>query len=662
MAPRVDRGAQRSRIAPLIAAVVSLAAREATAQPAPAPAPIEILVTGEQTPPGATSFGRRDVREMPGVLDDPYRAIELAPGVSPAASGVPYYFIRGAPPGNIGYFFDGVDVPLLFHAGGGPSVIPSAMIKRVELFPGPYPASFGRFAGAVVDAESTPPADAWRGVFSFRAIDIGGFVEGPIGEDVNVLVGGRYSAGTKLLSALVPLVGIEYGDYQARVTWRPSARARLSLLAFGARDYLAIATDGDAKTKEVFLDSDFHRVDLRYERDLAEGDKATAAVTLGLDQSRNLGVQSARELKVAARASLLHRLDARGALVRGGIDATLDRYLVTPHPIRPPPTPCPKDLEGCVDEANVTKTQLESAYRDLFPSRVDLALSAWAEAVLPLDERSTLTPGLRIDHYASLGNTAIAIDPRLVGRFGVGEHVHLVPTIALASQLPGFVPLPALHIGGIPGGLQRSLQTSFGAEVKAGPIEGTASVFHHAIFNLNDPIGTERGGGFGAERFLTRSLGNAYGLELGARGALRRNMFFVLSYTLSRATRTREGRTIPSAYDRTHVLQAALLFDLGRGVRAGFRHVFYSGFPADEASADRVPSEHPDRTRPFYRLDARVSKRWKVGSRGYLELALDLQNATLSKEVFDVSCTAKGCTPRTIGPLTIPGLALEAGF
>jgi len=164
-------------------------------------------------------------------------------------------------------------------------------------------------------------------------------------------------------------------------------------------------------------------------------------------------------------------------------------------------------------------------------------------------------------------------------------------------------------------------------------------------------------------RAVSSTVGPAIGIFVG--GILCwtcANMFFVLSYTLSRATRARDGRTLPSAYDRTHVAQAALLFDLGRGVRAGFRHVFYSGFPADEAGPGRVPSEHPDRTKPFYRLDARVSKRWKVGKRGYLELALDLQNATLSKEVFDVSCDDNGCTPRSIGPLTIPTLALEAGF
>jgi hypothetical protein len=305
---------------------------------------------------------------------------------------------------------------------------------------------------------------------------------------------------------------------------------------------------------------------------------------------------------------------------------------------------------------------LDEAFRELFPSRFDLALGAWAEALVALGERATVTPGIRVDHYASLGNTALAVDPKIVGRFGVGEHLRLVPAVGIASQLPGFAPLPALQIGGIRGGLQRSLQASFGAEVTAGPIEAVATAFRQATFNLTDPIGTGRGTSFGPDRFLTRSLGDAYGLELGARGALRHNIFFLVSYTLSRATRRQDGLTLPSAYDRTHLLNAALLYDLGNNWRAGVRHVFYTGFPADEASGGRPPSENPARVKPFYRLDVRVSKRWKIGARGYVGVVLDLQNATLSKEVYDVSCDEQGCSPRTIGPLTIPSLALEAGF
>jgi hypothetical protein len=240
--------------------------------------------------------------------------------------------------------------------------------------------------------------------------------------------------------------------------------------------------------------------------------------------------------------------------------------------------------------------------------------------------------------------------------------VRLGPAVGVASQLPGFAPLPALQIGGIPGGLQRSFQSSFGAEVSLGPIEIVTAVFRSATFNLSDPIGSSRGTSLSTERFLTRSQGDAYGLELGARGALSRRIVFFLSYTLSRATRARNGRTLPSAFDRTHVAHAALLYDFGKNWRGGVRHVFYSGFPADEDGPGHRADEHPDRVRPFYRFDVRLSKRWKAGKSGYLGLVFDIQNITLSKEVFDVSCNDTGCMPKTVGPIAIPAFALEGGF
>ena len=183
-----------------------------------------------------------------------------------------------------------------------------------------------------------------------------------------------------------------------------------------------------------------------------------------------------------------------------------------------------------------------------------------------------------------------------------------------------------------------------------------------ATFDLTDALGTGRGTGFGADRFIGRSVGDAYGLELSARGALARNIFFLASYTLSRTTRSRDGSTVPSAYDRTHVAQAALMFDLGRNWKAGLRSLLYSGFPADEGGEGRIAREDPDRVRPFYRLDLRVSKRWIWEGGRYVGLVFDFQNATLAKEVFDVQCDDDGCSPREIGPLTIPTLAFEAGF
>lgn len=618
--------------------------------PPPPPEPIQVTVEGERAPPGSTALRRRDIREMPGVLGDAYRVIEIQPGVTPTASGFPFFFIRGAPPGNIGYFFDGIEMPLLFHVGGGPSVIPTAMVSRVELHPGPYPADIGRFAGAVVEAEGAPASDLWRGEVGLRVGDLGGVVEGPLSENFRVLAGGRYALGAALVSAFVPAVDLSYGDYQTRITYLLGPSSRLSLLALGAFDYLAVVDENDQGIEEtnVLLDADFHRLDLRYESESATGRTLRAGITLGLDQSRSVGVERARAMKAAARASISMPLGVDGPLVRMGFDATVGNYDITPYP-------APDDLTEEDDE-------LDESFRELFKSRVDVAAGAFADIRIPLSDRSSITPALRIDHFSSLGNTAVAVDPKIVGRFGITEHLRLVPAVAIASQPPGFAPLPALQIGGLPGGLQRSLQTSFGAELRKGPIEIVTTVFRQATFNLTDPIGTGRGTELDSARFLTRSLGDAYGLEIGARGAFRKDLLFFASYTLSRATRRTLGRVLPSAYDRTHVIHAALLYDLGNHWRAGVRHVFYSGFPADEIAPGREPSENPDRVRPFYRFDLRVSKRWIVGERGYISLVFDCQNATLSKEVFDVACDGNRCTPRTLGPVTIPGLALEGGF
>src|SRR5207302_442105 len=78
-----------------------------------------------QRAPGTSStrLGATEVRQLPGVFGDPFRSIEVLPGVVPAASGVPFYFIRGSPPGNTGYFVDGIPVPALFHLAVGPSII-----------------------------------------------------------------------------------------------------------------------------------------------------------------------------------------------------------------------------------------------------------------------------------------------------------------------------------------------------------------------------------------------------------------------------------------------------------------------------------------------------------------------------------------------------------
>src|SRR5690606_4885816 len=128
-----------------------------------------------------------------------------------------------------------------------------------------------------------------------------------------------------------------------------------------------------------------------------------------------------------------------------------------------------------------------------------------------------------------------------------------------------------------------------------------------------------------------------------------------LSYTLSRATRSLGRLYGPSTFDRRHVLNLALSYDLGRGFHAGARAVFYTGGPAEVAY--RAAAVDPPRAPSYLRLDWRFEKRWRVGGGGEsLTLVAETLNTTLAKESLNVSCYAYGCAAREVGPVTIPSL------
>lgn len=96
----------------------------------PAPVVEQVDVRGLRAEAGRTaSLSRAEVRQVPGTFGDPFRAVEIMPGVTPIVSGLPYFFVRGAPPGNVGYFLDGLRVPVLFHVGAGPSVVHPGLVK-----------------------------------------------------------------------------------------------------------------------------------------------------------------------------------------------------------------------------------------------------------------------------------------------------------------------------------------------------------------------------------------------------------------------------------------------------------------------------------------------------------------------------------------------------
>ena len=611
-------------------------------KPAPPPAALEVTVHGEVPAPGVTTISRAEVRLLPGAFGDPFRAVETLPGVTPLASGVPFFYVRGAPPGNVGYFLDGVRVPLLYHIGLGPSVVHPALIDHVDLHPGGYPARFGRYAGGVVAGETRELDGKWRGEASLRVVDTGAALEGPLGDRGSFFVSGRVSYTGLLLSLISSSLSLGYWDYGARATVHLTPHSDLTLFAFGARDYLGEKSDGVDKT---LFNTTFHRVDLRYDHRFGgPEDRVRQAITIGVDRTGFDKEAGVSDRMIAARTEIQKRVTDT-VLLRAGLDAQADSYTA--------------DLGAAFPDAG--------GFTALFSGRTDLAMGARVDAVIDLGARLQITPGVRADFFSSNGQTAFAVDPRLAARLTLTRSLRLLQAHGLASQTPSFIlPGPGFQPA-LSGGLQRSFQSSVGLEADL-PWDASASatVFRNAFFDMTDALGTNPVPGSEnsfPERFDRRSLGSSVGLEVTLRRRLTRRLGGFLSYTLSRSERYLGRSRVASSFDRTHVLNAAIAADFGKGYKVGTRLVLYSGYPITALAPSFIYDlRETGRLPPFFRFDWRAEKRWRV-SRGYLSLVLEVSNSMLAKETLQQQCSGRGvCQPVTIGPVTIPSIGVEGGF
>lgn len=645
----------------------------------PAEEGIIIDVHGERPAPAASSLSRSEVRVLPGAFGDPFRAIEALPGVTPIFSGIPFFYIRGAPPGNVGYFLDGIRVPLIYHLALGPSVIHPAVMERVDLHPGGYPARFGRFAGGIVSGETKQPALEPHGEGNIRLFDAGAMVETPFLDNRgSALLAGRYSYTAALLSLLSPTTTLDYWDYQGRLTYNITPTDRLTAFFFGSYDYLGEDT-AEGVTQTLFS-TQFHRFDLRYDAEIGASTKIRHALTAGMDLTAIDEGRFTRDRMLAARVEVTHRLTDIATL-RTGLDATFDYFDIDFTGTLPPDRvpgggrfggnnggPSGGEDDEPFEDTDDDGPDLDDI-ESLFPARRDLAIGLHADAVIEATPGFEITPGGRVDFWSSGGVTAWSADARLSTRIAVRDDLRVIQALGIVHQTPSFlIPAPGVQIGNLQGGLQQSIQTSAGAEADLpAEITGSVTVFFNGFFNMNDLLGTAGGGGGGEDFSLdSRSQGSAVGLEIYLRRRLTKQLGGFVAYTLSRSARTYGRTTSPSRFDRTHVANAALSWDLGRGWRAGTRLVFYTGLPADlvssaSPSATRNPSQ-PDRLPPFFRMDVRLEKRWKIGKRGWISLVVEALNAMLAKETAAVQCNAGDCQAVRVGPVALPSLGVEGGF
>ena len=664
------------------------------------PAPIildEYSARAEVAPPrpAARELELEAMRDVPGAFGDPFRVVDTLPGVVPVLSGLPYVYVRGAPPAGTIYVYDGIAVPALFHLALGPAVIHPALLGDLEFYPAVAPARFGRHVGGVF-AAGGPDLDAGplRGEFEIRLIDTQAMLDIPLGK-TRLTVAGRYGYPGLLLSVFSEEAVLAYWDYQLRYRAPISDHDRFELTVFGAYDKVGEKRDSDDN-----VSLEFHRAELRLVRDLAAAEFGLG-LQLGYEQSNLANEVAVDAARIGARIWSIFALGGR-ARARLGADMLaavghIDEPSPDPGDMSAPPTSLgDPGLAPTVDRppnpfpdpSESEESEDGSSFDDPLYAAVAARNQAglFAELELPLPADWTFAPGLRFDAFITGSEAQVALEPRVTLSWQALEPLQLHAAFGLGHQLAALpVPLPGFNDVALEHGLQEALRGELGVELRAGDLLVALELFYSHLSDLLLPLqfldceeGSDDEESCPDDGSLARSDVDAYGVEVFVKRELAAALSGWLSYTLAWAEGSIGDFEFTPEFDVRHVANAVLSYRIGGGFSAGSRLHYRTGklesltLAASSSSAESsagpdAPLRVERRLPGFFRLDLQISYGWRPDW-GKMRITLEWLNATMSREAIGLDCSVAEGSPRPscevdyTPAIFIPNLAMRAEF
>lgn len=636
------------RAALVLAVAVLLGAGPATARER-----YETMVRSDRRVAGQKMTLRdEELHQLPGTLGDPFRVIGLLPGVSLPLPLLPIFVVRGASPGMNGFFLDGMRVPQLFHLLVGGGVVHGRIVDQIDFYPGGYDASFGRFAGGIIDAKTRPARDGIaHGELELRIFDLGALFETTLPHGVKITLSGHYGFPGPIVHAIDDRVNLTYWDYQLRLDWKG---LRVQLL--GSFDELTIADPRlgmmVGKPVENTFRLMFHRLQVAY---VLQRGRATfeAAAVGGIDEMTIFQGNGVRKLGLNVRANAMFRFPM--VRLRFGADLELSRFTAENFDADPVRTR-PDDLG------------------ELSGARDGVVGSAFAVMTLLPAPWLEVTGSARLDVYHAGAVTLLGVDPRMQARAQVTKWLTLHAGGGIYQQPPSFpVALPGIDTFSLQLGLQRATHAAIGEELKL-PAAFSLNLtgFYQRYRNSNDVVvditpqlctspPPETLSGYPS--VITRQVnGASYGLEFMLRrsnepGSRRERVTGWISYTLQRAEREFSCGIRPADYDQPHVLNTVVQVRLPWNLLAGGRLFVSSGrpytqlLPPDGSGTLR----NNERLPTTVQLDVRIDREW-IWKRFALDVSLEVVNLTYGQAVFGVEYPREGTVTRYDQP------AMPTGF
>jgi len=647
----------------------------------------ETVVRGEREKKEVVrrTLGRQEMQRVPGTFGDPLRVIQNMPGVArpPAISGA--LIVRGASPDETNIFMDGVEIPILYHLGGGPSVVNEEFLDHVDFYPGGFGARYGRAIGGAVDVATRKGAtDTWHGSAKVDFLDSSFFVEAPVLPGVSVAAAGRRSYVDVLLPLVQPDNTItavpRYWDYQVRVDWgssrKPAAGQPVSsfyLMAFGSDDVLKVLATGGFRNRDINLDIHtlFHRV--KGDWTFRSGNFSSVfAPFFGYDLGEaSLGISSLK----ADQYSMGFREDAALEVLpwltaRAGADVMFE-HLVGQAEL---PILSGVQYAGFPGAEPTAPTQLLSRTPNTFDGALYLEVDFKAGPV-------TLTPGVRWSYARVYGNDLYATEPRFWARWQPFPAFALKGSAGLYAQPPESVNMDQEPFGTPTLLHEWAFQSSVGVEQKITDVINVdvTGYFNRRFDRVVAPgLTTENENGqTTTARFGNLGLGRAYGMEVLLRHEMTKELFGWLAYTLNRSEQRRVGARDYrlTGFDQTHILTAVGSYRLPGGWELGGRFRYVTGRPyahvdhaydvyAVDGNGYGCTRQPPDSSRfsDFHQLDVRLDHSWVFQS-WTLDVYADVQNVYNAQNIEtyfnDYRCRVEVGVP---GIPVLPVLGVKGTF
>jgi TonB family protein len=578
----------------------------------------ETVVRAEEDEKEVTRYEiqREEVENVPGTLGDPVRVLETLPGVARAPFNSGELVIRGAAPDDTNYYLDGVQIPLLFHLLGGPSVVNPEFIDKIDFYPGGFGARYGNATGGTIDISTRKPeSERLRGELSIDTLQAAAFVAAPLPDGFSVTAAARRSyidsylpwVLKTFLTSSVDIVPAYY-DYQLRVDKADKGSPNtFSLMFFGSDDALKIATSGLSGFSNLNVDYHTHFDRLRLAWNYRSEDFAlTVAPYAGYGTDvisiagENINVsEPSGGLRADASYTLGHQA------LRFGLDFSgrQDTYSLT--------------LPGNDLAAyNYYPGEAPSAPPTAYNRQIgEYDWGVYVELDFQLG-RLRLIPGVRADLFRVQGSNREDADPRFTVRYSLTDSTTLKGSAGLYHRSPDPQDLDPLF--GSPNLLLiAAFQASAGVEQKFSNWI-TAEVVGFYTRRFDEVVATDSV--LPGTYLSNDGVGRAYGLEVLLRHEVSTHFFGWLAYTLSRSEdRAPGGPYILSGFDETHILSAVAQYRIAWGVSVGARFQLTTGLPTTPYTGSTFDADtnlyapisgvvNSTRLPTFQELDVRIDK------------------------------------------------------